>query len=238
MNAGNFCISREGSQLNNQKEKWMELSKRYIVFVMGLFILAFGVALSTKADLGTSPISCIPYILSIKLSWTMGEFTILMHIVFILLQIILLREKYQLIQLLQLPVAFLFGYFTDITIRMVHGLNPNTYLLQWLVCIASFFAVGLGVFLEVKANVVMLAGEGLICAIAQVRKKEFGITKIWFDSILVLLGIVLSFLLLHQLKGIREGTIAAALLVGIIVRFYEKKITCLDRFFVKKENSV
>ena len=44
----------------------MEKFKRYLIFLVGLFISSLGVSLVTKANLGTSPISSIPYVLSLN----------------------------------------------------------------------------------------------------------------------------------------------------------------------------
>ena len=44
-----------------------ELLIRYIILVPGVFILCFGIAFITKAGLGTSPISSIPYSMSLIL---------------------------------------------------------------------------------------------------------------------------------------------------------------------------
>lgn len=87
--------------------------KRYLLLLVGLSIMAFGVAFSIKASLGTSPISSVPYVVSLFTSLTVGTATITMHCVFILLQILILRKNYHPIQLMQLPVAFFFGYLTD-----------------------------------------------------------------------------------------------------------------------------
>ena len=79
--------------------------------------MAFGVAFSIKASLGTSPISSVPYVVSLFAPLTVGTATIVMHCVFILLQILILRRQYHPIQLMQLPVAVLFGYLTDFGVR-------------------------------------------------------------------------------------------------------------------------
>ena len=91
----------------------MEIFKRYVMLCVGLLIVAFGVAFSILADLGTSPISCPPYVASMLCPLTVGEATIVMHCIFILIQMALLRKDYDWIQLMQLPVAFAFGYMTD-----------------------------------------------------------------------------------------------------------------------------
>ena len=122
-----------------------------MVLTIALFIMAFGVSLSVKANLGTSPISCVPYIISLFSPLTIGQATIIMHVVFISIQIILLRRNYKPLQLLQLPVAFIFGYFTDFTMWLLSDLHPSTYLLQWFFTMLSLVVIAFGVFLEVHA---------------------------------------------------------------------------------------
>lgn len=49
--------------------------KRYILFFIGVFINSFGISVITKANLGTSPISSVPYVLSLNFPFSLGEFT-------------------------------------------------------------------------------------------------------------------------------------------------------------------
>ena len=193
--------------------------KRYLLLLIGLSIMAFGVAFSIKASLGTSPISSVPYVISLFTPLTVGTATISMHCVFILLQILILRKNYHPIQLMQLPVAFFFGYLTDFGVWAVQGITCNTYWQQWIVCIIGILLVGLGVSLEVKAGVVVLAGEGVVLAICKVLPKvKFGYMKVGFDVTLVAIACVLSIVFTGRLQGVREGTGAAALLVGLIAK--------------------
>ena len=203
--------------------------KRSVVFLSGLFIMALGVALSVKANLGVSPISCIPYICSVKYPLTMGETTILFNVLLILLQIILLRKKYKLVQLVQLPVVFIFGFFTDITLYLTSGINISGYVWQVVLCFLSCAVLALGVFLEVKAKLTYLAGEGLALAIADTFRIEFGKAKISVDSSMVIVGVGSSVALLGQLQGVREGTIVAALLVGFLAKLYGRKLSFVDK---------
>ena len=193
--------------------------KRYLLLLIGLSIMAFGVAFSIKASLGTSPISSVPYVISLFTPLTVGTATISMHCVFILLQILILRKNYHPIQLMQLPVAFFFGYLTDFGVWAVQGITCNTYWQQWIVCIIGILLVGLGVSLEVKAGVVVLAGEGVVLAICKVLPKvKFGYMKVGFDVTLVAIACILSIVFTGRLQGVREGTVAAALLVGLIAK--------------------
>ncbi|HJA92051.1 MAG TPA: YitT family protein [Candidatus Eisenbergiella merdipullorum] len=200
------------------KEKTMKLLKRYLLLCAGLAVMAFGVAFSVKADLGTSPISSVPYVVSMFAPLTVGTATIIMHCVFIALQILILRRQYDPIQLLQLPVAILFGYLTDLGIWAVQGIPCTAYWQQALLCIVGILLVGTGVSMEVTAGVVTLAGEGLVLALCRVLPVKFGNMKIAFDVTLVLTACLLSLLFLGGLHGVREGTVAAALCVGQVAK--------------------
>lgn len=201
-----------------------DLIKRYIFLFVGLTIMAFGIAFSIKANLGTSPISSVPYVVSSFTSLSVGEATIIMHCVFILFQILLLRKNFALIQLMQLPVAFIFGYLTDFALYILEGIAYHSYLHQWFYCIVGIVLVAIGVSCEVAANVVTLAGEGVILAICKVFPIKFGNMKVLFDILLVCIAIVLSFVFIGRLVGVREGTVAAALLVGVFTKRFPKWI--------------
>ena len=193
--------------------------KRYLLLLVGLSIMAFGVAFSIKASLGTSPISSVPYVVSLFTPLTVGTATITMHCVFILLQILILRKNYHPIQLMQLPVAFFFGYLTDFGVWAVQGITCNTYWQQWIVCLIGILLVAVVVSFEVKAGVVVLAGEGVVLAICKVLPKvKFGYMKVGFDVTLVVIACILSIVFTGRLQGVREGTVVAALLVGLIAK--------------------
>lgn len=219
------------------------LFKKIVVFIIGLFIMALGVALSVKAKLGVSPISCIPYVYSLKYPITMGQATILFNVLFIILQVAVQRRNYNPIQLVQLPVVFVFGFFTDFTLYLTSGIVVSNYILQVLLCLLSCIVLAFGVFLEVKAGITYLPGEGLAMAISKTYGIEFGKAKIGLDSSMVVTGIVSAILLLSYLVGIREGTIVAAILVGFIARLYGKKLSKLTAWiqnesFGKSEDKV
>ena len=208
-----------------------ETVKRYLFFVFGLFFMAVGVALSTRSNLGTSPISAVPDVLSLGLPMTIGQFTFFMNLLFIAFQILLLRKQFKWIQLLQIVVAVIFGFFTDFTMGLFSWINVTSYPAQLGLFVLSCLVLALGVSMEVTADVVLMAGEGVVSAISMVMKKEFGKLKVGFDATLVICSCIFSFILFHKLNGVREGTVLAALLVGTIVRFINKRLSFMDNVF-------
>lgn len=209
--------------------RYMEIFKRYVMLCVGLLIVAFGVAFSILADLGTSPISCPPYVASMLCPLTVGEATIVMHCIFILIQMALLRKDYDWVQLMQLPVAFVFGYMTDFACWCIADVPCPNYLMQVVWCLVGIVLVGIGVSFEVVAGVVTLAGEGLVLAICKAFKTRFDITKVAVDVSLVALACVASLIWLDGIHGVREGTLAAALLVGVIAQWCNKPVEKLAK---------
>ncbi|NLO71534.1 MAG: cytidylate kinase family protein [Porphyromonadaceae bacterium] len=203
---------------------------RLIFTLLGTFIMAFGVALSIRSLLGTTPISSVPYVYNFIIpKISIGTFSILLNLLFVIFQAIILKKKFKSYQLLQIPLVLIFGGFIDVHLYLTSDLIPSNYIFMWVLCIVSCFVIAFGIFLQVKANISFLPGEGLIMAISQTFKKEFGITKIAFDSLLVVISIISIFIFLDKFEGVREGTIASALLVGFIVQYYQKNIEFVDK---------
>ena len=202
---------------------------RSFVLVAALFIMSLGIALSAKASLGVAPISCTPYVLSLALPLSMGTITILMHLSFVAVQAALLKRQFRPVHLLQIPVVFVFGMLTDFSMWLVSPLEPAGYAWSAVICLLSCVILGFGVFMQVKADAVLLAAEGMNLAFVKLFKWEFGAVKTGMDCTLVCIGLACSFFLLHGLSGIREGTVVAAILVGMSVRFFNKHVFWLDR---------
>ena len=212
----------------------MEKRKRYLIFLVGLFVNSLGVSLITKANLGTSPISSIPYVLSLNFPFTLGNFTIFFSIFLIVLQLIILRKNFKLEHILQIPVSIIFGYFIDLTMILFSWVNPEAYIMKIVYLLIGCLILGVGVYMEVLADVVMLPGESFVRAIVLTWKTNFGTTKICFDVSMSVIAAVLSFVFAGRLAGVREGTVIAALLVGFIARLIGKKLAFLkDMIFLE-----
>ena len=196
--------------------------RRYVVLVIGLAIMSCGIAMSKLAELGTTPISCIPATLSYS-SFTIGIWTMIFNAILVLAQLLILRKEFQLFQLLQLIIAFLIGAFTDVWVALLEPyMAPDSYIIQWAYCILAAVILGFGIMLEIKADVLMAPGEGFILAVSRRTGIPFPRTKVISDTSMVITGAVLSILINGELLGVREGTIFAAISVGFIVGMYRR----------------
>ena len=202
-----------------------DLIKRYIVATVGLFIIAFGVALSLKSNLGTAPVSCPPAVLNLKFTTiSVGTFTWMMHLVFIICQIILLGRKFKLSFLMQIPAAFVFGNLCDACIWILRDVQVTSYAMQMVFCILTVIITAVGVKLEIAPNAWMLAGEKTLVVISDVTGWKFSNIKVAFDIYLVVISALFAQLAFGVFSGdgvnivIREGTLILAVFTGLCMK--------------------
>lgn len=194
--------------------------KRYSIFLVGLTFMALGIVLIIKSALGTSPISSVPYILSLALPFTVGEFNFLVSFLMFILQPIILRRKFEWIQILQVPMTFIFCVFIDVFMYIFSFLYPEAYYQHIIVLLLGCLSMGIGVTCQLLGRVVMLPGEGLVNAIATHWNLDFGKTKVAFDWTLVSIAALLSVYFFGQINGIREGTLISAFSTGLLVKLF------------------
>ena len=188
------------------------------MYFIGLFIMTIGIALSVKSNLGVSPVSSIPYTMTCVWGIEMGKATILFHIVLVVIQILLLRKNFKPVQLLQVLVGIVFGYFTTFCNYMVSFLpTPHNLAIRLVMVLASTVFVAFGIFLYLPADLIPLAGEGCMQAVSSVTHIEFSKVKTGFDCTMVLVSAITCLTLLHSLGSVGAGTIIAAILVGTLV---------------------
>ncbi len=201
-----------------------ELVKRYILFVISLFFSALGVAFTKRGELGVSPISSVANIMSYKYTYlSMGSWLIVWNCILIFGQIVILRRKFEIIQLLQFPLSFLFGWFTDVGMWLVSFIPADIYTARLVMVVAGIAILGFGISLSVIASVIMNAGEAFVKAISDSIHKDFGNVKICFDVFCVTMSIVLSLVFFNlTIIGTREGTIISAFLTGVFVKGFVK----------------
>ena len=201
---------------------------RYFLFVVAVIVQASGIALVVKSMLGTSPISSLPYVISLASPFTLGQMTFSINMLLVLGQYLLLRRAFDNIQLLQIPVTLIFSWFIDFFMEAWSWVIPTNYILQLLPLLIGTTLIAFGVAVQGIANVLMLPGEGIVYAVSRCFHIEFGKVKTANDVILVSLAAVISLAYLGGIEGIREGTLISALITGTIARNFLKHLSKVD----------
>ena len=198
------------------------------MFVAALFVMSLGIALVTRGNLGTTPISSLPLVSSYASNLTFGETTFLINLLFVVAQWLLLRRSINKVLLLaQIPITFAFSYFIDTSMKFTEFLSSDVYWKCLAVSMLGNVVLGLGVALEVFSGAAALPGEGLVLAVSTVLHKPFSSVKIANDVILVLLVLLLSYCVFHGIRGLREGTVISALCGGVCVKLWLSGLTKL-----------
>lgn len=198
----------------------MSLFARYSLFVFAVVVQASGIPLVVKSLLGTSPISSLPYVISLASPFSLGQMTFAINLLLILAQYLLLRSRFDNIQFLQVPVLVVFSYFIDFFMAIWAWVTPQSYILQLITLLMGTTLIAFGVAVQGIANVLMLPGEGIVYAVSRYFHLDFGKVKTANDVILVALAALISLRYLGGIEGIREGTLIAALITGTIARFF------------------
>ncbi|MDE6727503.1 MAG: YitT family protein, partial [Oscillospiraceae bacterium] len=175
-------------------------------------------------DLGGSPLSSVANVIAEKFSvFTLGNWLIVWNCVLIIGQIILLRKKFNPVQLLQIPLSFMFGWFTDFGVWCASFIPVDIYPVRLIMVMVGIVILGFGITLCVIANVVMNSGEAFVKAVSDTIHKNFGNVKIAFDIGCVIMAVILSLMFFNfKIVGTREGTIIAALCTGLVVKIFSK----------------
>ena len=195
---------------------------RVVLLFGGLFVMAFGTALSIQTSLGTSPITSIPLVLHLwRTRWSVGTITVGMNVVFLLLTAVL-RKRASARQFVQLAFLAYYGACIDWNVGVLGGVPRLSYPVRLFLTLPGAALAGFGVWAQIRPRLPMLPGDGLVKAISEVFRFDFSRTKIVFDCLLVALAVLFSWVTMGTVNGVREGTLVAAVAVGLFIKLYER----------------
>ena len=195
------------------------LLRQCLLLAAGLALAGLGVALTTRAGVGTSPISSLPYVFTFLTPLTFGAATFAVNLLFVLAQALLLGRAFPAVQYGQLGVVLLFGLFIDLGMWVGGLWVPTAYWGRMAEVLLGSVVLAAGIALPIHADLLFNPGEGLVKALCRVTRARFAWTKLGFDVSLVLLALALSLAALHTIRGLREGTLVAAFAVGLSLRW-------------------
>ena len=220
-----------------RKQRILSFIWQHFLLLLSLNLMTLGVALCVRSNLGSSVISSLPYVLSLAgpvsfiPAWTIGTYTILMNFIFVICQILILRNRFELVQLFQLVIGFVFGWLIDFNMWLTDFLLCNTLTMQILTQLAGCTIMGIGIAFEIKCGSVTMPGEGISIAISQVSNVPFPKVKIMIDTTLVILAVTACYLFFGKWiwSVVGVGTLFAMVYVGLVVKYTTLHIKWFDR---------
>ena len=210
---------------NAERQKHMntktaDLARRYLIFLAGLFVASMGVAFSAIAGLGTSPVASVPYAVSqVSPLLSLGGWLNVLSVIQIIAQIIVLKGKCNYAEIaIQTALAFVYGYLTNFSCWLIREIRVNSYFMQLLYMLLGCVILAVGLWIQYKGGVALLPAEALNRAISKATGRKYENIKIFFDVFYVTVAAVITLVFLGEMKGVREGSIVAALGVGMIIK--------------------
>ena len=207
----------------------MRLLRRLLLYFLGNFVLALGVTVAVRSDLGITPVNSIAFVASRIFSVDHGLMTACVYGGYVLIQLAILRKEFHPVNFLQIGVAMLFGLFVSITNRLLSFPTPEAYWARIALMAASVVLIALGIVLYLKANLLPQPAEGLVLAIQKKTRWKLHNVKLFFDCAVVAVAAALSLAAVRHVVGIREGTLIAMLGVGKVMGLF-------SRIFRRRDN--
>lgn len=206
---------------------------RILVYVVGMFILALGLTLNTKANLGVSPIISVPYSISQITGFNFGDLTFVVYAMFVVVQIIihirLKNHKRIASDILQLPLSLIFTRLLNIF--TVHIPTSQNLGIRFIILTFAIICTGIGAAMSLSMQIVPNPGDGIVQALAERFYKSVGITKNLFDCLNLSITLCISLFIAHQIVGVGIGTVIAVVGVGRVIalfnHIFESKIEYL-----------
>lgn len=197
------------------------LTGRIALMLAGIAVMGLGIDIVVKADLGNSPISATPNVLSLGFTAvSFGTFMLGWQCFLVLVQIALLRREFRLVDLWQIPISVFFGVCIDTFMALLGPAAPTSYVASWLWLAGGMAVLALGIVMTVVSGTVMNCGEAVVQAVVRKTGARFGTVKVGFDLACAALACLCAFLFVGHLAGVREGTFVCAAFTGVIVNVY------------------
>lgn len=224
--------------MKNIKEKVIGFIWQHILLLFSMFFMTLGVALCVRSNLGSGVISSIPMSFSLAgeaglaPGLTIGSYTNIMNVILVVAQILVLRKRFEPIQLLQLLVGFVFGCFLDLNMWLTSLFSTYQAVTSQIIAqLMGATILGCAVAIEIRCGSVTMPGEGIQVAISRVSGKPFPLVKIIVDTTLVVLAVISGFYFfgVWPWTVVGPGTLFAMFYVGYVVKLVNPHLGWFDR---------
>ncbi len=195
---------------------------RLCLLVFGMLIMTMGISLVTTADIGTTPISTVPFTLSEMTDFTFGQMTFAINVGFVAVQLLLLRSRFKPINFLQIPVVWVFAMMLDWWMGTFQRVDVSELWFAWLLSLTGNLFMAIGIYMQVRSKTIVQPGEGIVLAVSLVTKKSFPTLKIANDVSLVVLALAIALVFAGHPIGVGWGTLVSAVLVGLLLKAIDK----------------
>jgi hypothetical protein len=233
--------------ISDRRTRFTRLFKRGVFLLAGFMLIGIGISTTKSASMGTSPISSIAYVMSLAVpALSMGTWLFLWFIVLVVAQIAMQRKAFSPWQLLQLPLAYVTSFFTDLGNDVWDAVlaTPieNAFLLyasRAAMILAGIVVIALGISCTLAADLIMNPGDAFVRTLAAKLNKPFPTVKVWNDVTCVLISATIGLIVFSSTRGLFGGltagvglsTVITAVFTGYAVKLTNQPVRALGTAF-------
>lgn len=196
---------------------------RVFFYIIGLLVLALGITLNTKTNMGVSPLISVAFCVASLLEENVGDVTLIWYIVFVAVEIIchIGLKRYRTIpaDILQIPLSIVFTRFMNLFSDVIPDMTGSV-VTRGMFLVIAIALTGVGIGLTLNVRLIPNPGDGIVQALSDCCGRKVSTVKNMLDAFCVMITVVISMVFAGKLIGIGIGTILAVIFVGRAVAVY------------------
>ncbi|UQZ84609.1 hypothetical protein SK3146_03864 [Paenibacillus konkukensis] len=197
------------------------LTKRWIMYIIGIYILTIGVSLAIKAGIGISPQSSLTRVMTVVYpGLSQGTYNFILEMIMLFLTFVVLPKGFKLKNFTSLIPSFVLAVCLDFNLKMTGFIQLDLYFSKLLLLILGDAALAFGLFLMIRADLVLMPIDLFVHTLVMKTQRKWGNIKTIFDCSLLIISASIGLIFLHKIMFIREGTVLNAIFVGQYLIFY------------------
>ncbi|EGL83515.1 protein of unknown function DUF161 [Caldalkalibacillus thermarum TA2.A1] len=195
-----------GEQRRSASSVWVI---RWLIFMLGLMVMSFGIVLMIRADMGNAPWDVFHIGLYYQFGLTIGLWSILVGIAIIALTWLLTRTKPQAGAVINM---LLVGVFIDLFLLLPWLKTPGHWGGQLVMLLVGIVVMGYGIGLYIAPRCGAGPRDGLMIAISEKTGWKVQWVRTGMEMVVLIAGWLLG-------GPVFVGTLLFSLLIGPIVGF-------------------
>lgn len=197
------------------------LTRRWVTYIIGIYILTLGVSLAIRAGIGISPQSSLTRTMTLVYPpLSQGTYNFILELFMLLLTYLVLPRAFTLKNFASLLPAFVLAAFLDLNLMLTKSIGFDAYSMKFGTLVFADALLALGLFLMIRANLVLMPIDMFVNTIFKRAGWKWGNIKTTFDCTLLLISAAIGLAFLGEPKFIREGTVLNAILIGQYIKLY------------------
>lgn len=200
---------------------------KYIIYILGIAILTFGISFTIQSDIGTSPFDALLVGLSMRIGLTVGSWEIILAAILITCNALLTKQKPEIAGLL---TAFITGIFIDIWLFIMDScLTTELWYSKGIYFTIGLVLISLGTAIYLHTNIAPIPVDRLTLIIQELTNTNIFIARTFIYLLFLILAVLLN-------GPIGIGTLLTVCLGGMVLHFFMPHTEKILIYYIKSED--